>query len=82
MCPSDTSPEAWQVFLEIQRRMSPGQRMARAIEHSNFVRSLIKAGIRRRHPEATEREVFLRFAQQTLGDELFRRAYGDVLPPE
>jgi hypothetical protein len=82
MCPSDTSPEAWEVFLDIQRRMSPGEKIARAMEHSNFVRSLIKAGIRRRHPNATEEEVFLRFARQTLGNELFRRAYGDLLAPD
>jgi hypothetical protein len=78
MRPADTSPEAWEVFLDIQRRMSPGEKLARVFEHSAFVRSLIMAGIRRRHPGATEQEVFLRFARQTLGEELFLKVYGNA----
>jgi hypothetical protein len=79
MCPRDTSPEAWEVFQELQRRMSPGEKLARVFEHSAFVRSLILAGIRRRHPSATEREVFLRFARQTLGQELYQKVYGEPI---
>ena len=78
MRPADTSPEAWQVFLDIQRRMSPGEKLARVFEHSAFVRSLVMAGIRRRHPNASDREVFLLFARQTLGDDLFRNVYGNL----
>jgi hypothetical protein len=77
MRPADTSPEAWEVFLDLQRRMSPGEKLARVFEHSAFVRSLMMAGIRRRHPGASEHEVFLRFARQTLGDDLFTRVYRD-----
>jgi hypothetical protein len=79
MRPRDTSPEAWEVFLEANRRMSPAEKLTRVFEHSAFVRSLMMAGIRRRHPEASDREVFLRFARQTLGQELFARVYGDEL---
>jgi hypothetical protein len=78
MRPADTTPEAWQVFLDSQRRMSPGEKLARVFEHSAFVRSLIMAGLRRRHPDATEPELFLHFARQTLGDELFVKVYGDA----
>jgi hypothetical protein len=60
--------------------MTPGEKLARVFEHSAFARSLLMAGIRRRNPNATEREVFLRFARQTLGSELFIRVYGDSLP--
>ncbi|HLH19720.1 MAG TPA: hypothetical protein VKX45_21030 [Bryobacteraceae bacterium] len=77
MCPEDTSPEAWKVYLEIQRRMTPGEKLARALEHSRFARSLVMAGLRRRHPEATEREIFLMFARQTLGPELFEKVYSE-----
>jgi hypothetical protein len=77
MRPADTSPEAWEVLLDVHRRMPPGEKLARVFEHSAFVRSLMMAGIRRRHPDASEREVFLRFARQTLGDDLFMRVYGD-----
>ena len=77
MCPKDTSPEAWKVFLEIQRRMTPGEKLARVLEHSEFARSLVIAGLRRRHPEASEREIFLMFARQKLGPELFEKVYGE-----
>jgi len=82
MRPADTSPEAWNVYLDANRRMPPGDKLARVFEHSAFVRSLTMAGIRSRHPGATEREVFLRFARQTLGAELFRRVYGASIPPD
>lgn len=77
MCPKDTSLEAWKVFLDIQRRMTPGEKLSRALEHSQFVRSLAIAGLRRRYPEASEREIFLRFARQKLGPDLFQRVYGE-----
>jgi len=81
MRPADTTPEAWEVFLDIQRRMTPGQKLVRVFEHSAFVRSLIFAGIRRRRPDASEREIFLQFAHQTLGDDLFTRVYGNEFTP-
>jgi hypothetical protein len=81
MRPADTSPEAWEVFLACVRRMSPAQRMLRALELSDMVRGLAEQGVRQRFPQADEREVFLRVARLRLGDELFRKAYGeDALP--
>ncbi len=76
MCPRDTSPEAWRVFLEAQRRLTPGQKIVRALHHSEFRRSLVLAGLRRRFPEASEREIFLKYARQKLGKELFQKVYG------
>ena len=80
MRPADTSPEAWKLLLELEQRMTPGQKLARVFEHSEFAKSLVKAGIRRRHPSATEEEVFLRYARQILGNDLFVKVYGDSLP--
>jgi hypothetical protein len=60
--------------------MTPGQKLARVFERSASAKSLVKAGIRRRHPNATEEEVFLRFAREMLGTELFVKVYGDSLP--
>jgi hypothetical protein len=77
MCPSDTSPEAWRVVLDGIRRMTPEERIRRAFELSQMVRSLAEAGLRRRYPQAGDREIFLRMARLTLGDDLFRRAYGE-----
>lgn len=76
MCPEDTSPEAWKVFQEAQRRLTPGQKIVRALQHSEFRRSLVLAGLRRRYPDASEREIFLKYARQKLGDELFQKVYG------
>ena len=82
MRPDDTSPEAWKVYLDIQRRMPPAEKIARAFEWSEVVRRFAEAGLRERYPRADEREILLRYARMTLGEELFRKAYGDELPDE
>jgi hypothetical protein len=82
MCPQDTSPEAWKVYVEIQRRMSPEEKFLRCLEWSDVARRFAEAGLRQRYPNADDREILLRFARMTLGEELFRRAYGDALPDE
>jgi len=82
MCPRDTSPEAWRVFVELQRRMTPSGRLRRAMELSDMVRAFAEAGMRRRYPNADDRELFLRMARQNLGRELFRKVYGDVIPDD
>jgi hypothetical protein len=79
MRPADTSSEAWQVWLELVRKMTPAERLQRALDLSNTVRELAIAGIREQHPDASEREVFLLFAQRQLGDDLFRKVYGNEL---
>ena len=80
MRPADTSPEAWEFLLALERRMTPGERLTRVFEHSELARSLVKAGIRQQHPDATDDEVFLRFARQILGFDLFLKVYGNSLP--
>jgi len=82
MRPADTSPEAWQVQTELLRKMSPGERMQLAFEWSEIVRQFAEGGLRKRYPDASEREIFLRYARQSLGEELFRKAYGWELPAD
>ena len=77
MCPADTSPEAWKVFLDLQRKMSPSEKLQRTLEWSDLIRRFAEAGMRQRYPDADEREIFLRMARQNLGPELFRKVYGD-----
>lgn len=79
MRPRDTSPEAWRVYIGLLRKMSPAERLHLAMDHSDFIRYMCEAGIRRAYPEADEREVFLRSAQRRLGSELFRAVYGEAL---
>ena len=81
MRPEDTSPEAWRVLLDIYRRMSPDEKLQRTFDLSEFVRSASEAGIRSQYPGASDREVFLRLTERTLGPELFRKVYGDAIPP-
>ena len=67
MCPADTSPEAWKVFLEIQRRLWPAEKLRRALELSALVRGAAEAGLRALYP---------------LGEELFQQAYGNAIAPD
>ena len=80
MRPADTTPEAWRVFLEVQRRMSPAEKVQRVFEMSRLIRSAAESGLRHAYPEADDREIFLRAARQRLGPELFRKVYGRSLP--
>jgi hypothetical protein len=80
MRPADTAPEAWRVFLELQRRMSPAEKVQRVFEMSRLIRSAAESGLRDAYPEAEDREIFLRAARQRLGPELFRKVYGRSLP--
>jgi hypothetical protein len=73
---SDTSPEALEVFLEVQRRRTPTKKLATAFELSDTVRRLSLAGLRLRHPGASERELFLRMVALQVPRELMIRAYG------
>jgi hypothetical protein len=82
MRPRDTSPEAWKVYLDIQRRMSPSQKLRRTFEFSAFVNALAEGVERQKYPAAGEREIFLRLARRRLGPVLFRKVYGGELPDE
>ena len=77
MRPADTSPEAWKVLLDLLRKMSPSEKLQRTIEYSDMIRKFAEAGMRRRYPNADERELFLRMARQNLGPDLFRKVYGE-----
>ena len=70
---TDTSPEARAKQDEIVRAMTGEQRMELAYEMSMFARDLAREGIRRDHPEWTERQV---------ARELLRLAFlPEPLPP-
>jgi hypothetical protein len=82
MRPADTSPEAWSVLTALQRKMAPAEKMQLAFEWSEIIRQFAEAGLRERYPRASEREIFLRYARQSLGEELFRKVYGHELPDD
>ena len=82
MCPSDTTPEAWQVYLAALRNLTPGEKLLQMFQHSDFMLSASAAGMRHSFPHASEREIFLRMARLRLGPNLFRQVYGEELPDD
>jgi len=64
--------------MEGWARMSPAEKMKRALELSETVRSAAKAGLRQQYPNASEQEIFLRLADLVLGPELARKVYGEL----
>jgi hypothetical protein len=82
MRPADTSPEAWKLVLDLQRKMTPEQKIRNGLAYSTQLRNLACAMIRQNYPAATDREIFLREARQRLGAELFYRVYGEELADE
>jgi hypothetical protein len=73
----DTSAEAEELQIRHWREMSPADKAALVSALCRNTRELAREGIRSRHPEATERECFLRFAALT-GVDLARRVYPEL----
>jgi len=59
--------------------MSPADKAAIVSGLTQTVFDLARAGVRQRYPLATPREQFLRLAIVTLGPELARRAYPEIV---
>lgn len=74
--PADTTPEAWERFLELQRRMTLSQKLELTLQLSADLFSRIRAGVKLQYPNASEREVFLRTAARHLDRETMINAYG------
>lgn len=73
---SDTTPEAQLVQYDIYRRMSPARKSQLIFDTYEMGRQLAMAGLRMRHPNASEDEIWRLWAQQHLGRELFEKVYG------
>jgi len=67
MSVSDTTARAAAIQLELYRRAGPSGRVQIAIDLSEAVRETTMAGIRRRHPEYSERDVALAFRRLVYG---------------
>lgn len=72
----DTSPEAECVLVEGYRKMPAWRKLQQVQELTQLVQQLALLDIRRRHPDASERELQLRLASRWLEPELMRRAFG------
>jgi hypothetical protein len=74
----DTSPEQMRRYHERLRAMEPWQRLRTAMALSSAVRELAAAGLRSRHPHASEAEIRVRLAVRLYGREAAVRLFGTV----
>ena len=75
---ADSSPTVERLQIDAWRRMSPVDKARTVDELTRTVQVLALAGIRQRHPGASERECFLRLAVLKLGSEATMRLYPDA----
>lgn len=73
---ADTSPGAEAVQQELIRRMSFAERAERMTALTLAVQELAFAGMKLRHPEADDDEIWLRLAANRLGRALVKKVYG------
>ncbi len=72
----DTKPEAMAVLIEGYRRMTAEEKLRKVDELNKFLVALIEAEVRKRYPDADEREIRLRVASRWLPPELMKKAFG------
>jgi hypothetical protein len=72
----DTDPRVMEVWLDLQREKTPGEKLAQVFEASQLVLQMYEMGVRRLHPAANDREVLLRVAARHLPRETMIRVYG------
>ncbi|HSC26272.1 MAG TPA: hypothetical protein VLD67_03305 [Vicinamibacterales bacterium] len=75
--PFDTTAEAHRLQGEIYRRMGGPARLAIAFQLTETVRRLALAGIRARHPDYTDEQVFQAWGRLNLGDDSVRAIWPD-----
>jgi len=66
----DTSPEAEKILVAKLREAGSTKRLAIALSLTTAMRRLSLAGLKRRHPDASERSLLLRMARLTYGKEV------------
>ena len=69
----DTTEKAAAIAMERNRALGPERRLLQALELSDFLRELSKAGLRSRHPEYSEEELATALRQQFYGEVSRRR---------
>jgi hypothetical protein len=72
--PRDTSPVAWERYMDGIRRTSPEDRLRRAVEMSDELREITRAGIRSRHRGWTPEQVQDELEDLMLGEDLAMKA--------
>jgi len=73
---SDTDPKALEVFLGRQRAMTATEKIEAVFQQNELLRSLSEARERQLHPDAADREIFLRVVAHRLDRATMLRVYG------
>ncbi len=75
----DTTAEAARVYYAALRQMTPQERLRRAFELSDYMRAVLRSGVRHRHPDYDREQVRLATIRLWLqDDDLFREVYPGV----
>lgn len=72
----DTSEAVDRLVFERYRQMQPREKVRMVMELNRTVEAMALAGLRMRHPDASERELRLRLAARRYGRELVIQAFG------
>lgn len=56
--------------------MQPWQKFQRVVELNKIIKQLALDDLRKRYPDATEREHQLRYASRSISPDLMRKAFG------
>lgn len=76
----DTSPEAEAVLISLMQEAPPWRKLQMVDQMNQTVKMLLMAGLRDRHPQASDDQLRRFLASLLLGEELASKAYGP--PPE
>jgi len=72
----DTSPEVERIMIEGYRKMSAARKLQIMQDLINTACLLALGDIKRKRPEADQREMMLRLASRRIEPELMRKAFG------
>jgi hypothetical protein len=73
---ADTQPAALRAFLDLNHNLPAQQKYDQVVAMYESINATYAVEERRLHPDADDREIFLRVAARRLGPELVRKAYG------
>jgi hypothetical protein len=75
---SDTHPKMEALQIELWRQASPTRKMHMLAQLNASAHTIALAGLRSRHPHASQAELRRRLADLLLGEELARKIYGEI----
>ncbi|HXT21533.1 MAG TPA: hypothetical protein VN811_01310 [Thermoanaerobaculia bacterium] len=73
---SDTSPAIAAMLMAANRALTSQEKVRQVLDCNEVSEAMALAGLRARHPEASDRELRLRLAAQRLGRPLMIAAFG------